>query len=399
MTANIGVNYNIKTTNYMSRIILIISLINMGFFSLSGQNILVDKNATEKAKGLYAFLWKIQNRDFTLLGHHDALAYGHGWRDSLEYSDVYSMVGAHPAVCSLDFGKIEHKDSLNINRIPFDKMREIVKYADKNGQVIMFCWHVDNPKTYKKGAKYPTGTSWDNSDNTVVREILTENSELNRVFKTWMDNLAEYIYTLKDDNDEPIPFIFRPWHEHTQEWNWWGQKCATDQEFISLWRFTVEYLRDIKEIHHMIYATSPQMDEIYENTKDRLTFRWPGDEYVDFLGMDCYHGRNHTALGSNLHELSELSEEKNKPCGITEIGIETVPYNKYFTQEMLPYINKNKLSLLVFWRNDDIMATHHFLPYKGHKAEIDFIEFCNSEKIILNDKIEVNRCGYSIKEK
>jgi mannan endo-1,4-beta-mannosidase len=382
----------------MRQTILIIFLICIGAFSLSGQNILADKNATEKTKDLYAFLWKIQNKNFTLFGHHDALAYGHGWRDRLGYSDVFSMVGTHPAVCSLDFGKIEHKDSININRIPFDKMREIVGYAYKNGQVIMFCWHVDNPKTYRKGAEYPVGTSWDNSDNAVVKEILTENSKLNILFKTWLDNLAEYIYTLKDDNGEPIPFIFRPWHEHTQVWNWWGRKCATDREFIGLWRFTVAYLRDVKEIHQMIYAISPQMDEIYENTKDRLAFRWPGDEYVDFLGMDCYHGRNYRALESNLHSLSELSGEKGKPCGITEIGLEGVPYDKYFTQEILPPIEKNKLSLFVFWRNDDIMATHHFLPYKGHKAETDFIEFCNSEKIVLNDEIEVNEYGFSMKK-
>lgn len=383
----------------MRQTILIIALIYMGFIPISGQNILADKNATEKTKDLYTFLWEIQNRDFTLLGHHDALAYGHGWRDSLGYSDVCSMVGTHPAVCSLDFGKIEHKDSININRIPFDKMREIVKYAYKNGQVIMFCWHVDNPKTYRKGAEYPIGTAWDNSDTTVVREILTENSEMNILFKIWLDNLAEYIYSLQDDNNKPIPFIFRPWHEHTQAWNWWGKKCVTDQEFIDLWRFTVEYLRDVKQIHNMIYALSPQMDEVYEDTKGRLTFRWPGDEYVDFLGMDCYHGRNHNALESNLHRLAELSEEKRKPCGITEIGIEGVPYDKYFTQEVLPYLNKNKVSLLVFWRNDDIMSGHHFLPYKGHKAESDFIEFCNSGKVILNSKIEVKECGYSIKEK
>ena len=362
---------------------------------------LVDENATEETKRLYEFLMNIQKNKSTLFGHHDALAYGHGWRDRLGYSDVYSMVGEHPAICSLDFGKIEHNDSLNINRIPFDKMREIVKYAHRRGQIITFCWHVDNPKTYKKDTTYPIGSSWDNRDNTVVREILTKGSEVNIIFKSWLDNLASYIYTLKDDNNEPIPFIFRPWHEHTQTWNWWGKKCATDQEFIELWRYTISYLKDKKGIHNMIYAISPQMDEVYENTKERLTFRWPGDSYVDFIGMDCYHGRNHAALNANLEALSQLSKEKCKPFGITETGIEGVPYDKYFTEEVLPYVTKYNPSLIIFWRNDDESLYHHYLPYKGHPAETDFIEFYKSENIYLeNDikQVKSNSCTKKIKQ-
>ncbi len=381
------------------RQLLLLLLFCVNLLLVHGQDVdLVDNKATRETKDLHAFLWDVQENNLTLFGHHDALAYGHGWRDRLGYSDVYSMVGEHPAVCSLDFGKIEHNDSLNINRIPFDKMREIVQYAYKRGQIITFCWHVDNPKTYDKNAAYPVGTSWDNSDDDVVREVLTENSELNLLFKTWMDNLADYIYTLKDENGEPIPFIFRPWHEHTQTWNWWGRKCATDEEFVELWRFTVEYLRDVKGIHNMIYAISPQMDEVYENTQERLTFRWPGDEFVDFIGMDCYHGRNHAALKSNLETLSKLSKEKGKPFGITEMGIEGVTYDKYFTREVLPYITNSNPSLLIFWRNDDESSNHHFLPYKGHPAEPDFIEFCDSDHIVLENGVIKNKQGYRIKK-
>lgn len=365
-----------------------------------GQNtVLVDKDATAKTKNLYEFLWDIQNNNLTLLGHHDALAYGHGWRDNLGYSDIYAMTGEHPSICSLDFGKIEHNDSLNINRIPFDKMREIVKYAYRRGQVITFCWHVDNPKTYNKNEAYPIGTSWDNTDETVVREILTENSDLNMLFKTWMDNLATYIYTLKDDDGEPIPFIFRPWHEHTQTWNWWGRKCASDQEFIDLWKFTVNYLRDVKNIHNIIYAISPQMDEVYEDAKARLMYRWPGDAYVDFMGMDCYHGRNHAALKANLEALSQLSREKCKPFGITETGIEGVTFKKYFTKEVSPYILDYSPSMLIFWRNDDLSEHHHFLPYTGHPAAFDFIEFSNLRNIVLEKGIGKNKEGYFIKNK
>ncbi len=102
----------------MRQLNYLILFLCMAFIPVQGQELnLVDINATENTKELYRFLWEVQDNDQTLFGHHDALAYGHGWRDSLGYSDVYSMVGDHPALCSMDFGKIEHNDVLNINRI------------------------------------------------------------------------------------------------------------------------------------------------------------------------------------------------------------------------------------------------------------------------------------------
>jgi len=353
------------------------------FQHILAQSKLTDSNSLPSVQALYDYLMFIQNSGKVLLGHHDALAYGHSWRDDLGRSDVKDITGSHPAVCSIDLGKIEHGAAVNINRIPFDKMREIIQYAHRRKQVIMICWHVDNPKTYSPGSRYPVGTSWDNSDTTVVREILQEGSVMNIKFKGWMDNLAEYIFTLKDDDGNPIPFIFRPWHEHTQEWNWWGAKCATDEEFVELWKFTIRYLRDTKGINQMMYAISPQMDFVYPNTKKRLTFRWPGDEWVDFIGIDCYHGRNKEAFASNVKHLSELAQEKNKPCGVTETGIEGVGYPHYFSEEVLPVLEKNKMSMIVFWRNDDRSVRHHFISYKGHDSEVDFKKFCESPIILL----------------
>ncbi len=363
-------------------IIICLALLGVNAIAVAQRlSVATDPDATPETVDLYNYLFNIQ-KAYTLLGHHDGLAYGHGWRDELGKSDVKMMTGSQEAVCGLDFGKIEHGHTININRVPFDKMREIVKYAYKQRQVIMICWHVDNPKTYKEGEAYPAGTSWDNSDNTVVRDILREGSEMNIRFKGWMDRLADYIKTLKDDNGTPIPFIFRPWHEHTQTWNWWGRKCATQEEFIGLWKFTVGYLRDHHGIHNMIYAISPQMDTEGLTKQDYL-FRWPGDEYVDFLGMDCYHGRKWKAFENNVENMSELSEEKRKPCGVTETGIEGVKYPAYFTEEILPTLKKNEVSFIVFWRNDDEMENHHFLPFKGDVAHKDFVKFCKDPKILL----------------
>lgn len=337
---------------------------------------LVDKNATEETKALYSQLWKIQSVG-TMFGHHESLAYGRSWKDELGRSDVKEIVGDYPAVYSSDFSKVEQGYDTNINGVSFETVRMTMQEARRRGEVITMCWHVDNPLT--------GGDSWDNSSNQVAKEILTEGSEVNIKFKSWLDKLADFNATLTDDNGNLIPIIFRPFHEHTQTWSWWGRSATTQQEFIALWKFTVDYLRDTKGVHNFIYAISPQMDSPL--SKEDLLFRYPGDDYVDFLGMDCYHGTNTAAFMQNLRNLSLLSQEKKKPSGVTETGIEGIrkgdgsEYSDYWTKEMLTPLVGRKVSLVVMWRNqyDPTGSGHHFYgPWADHSSAADFVKFYES---------------------
>ncbi len=149
--------------------------------------------------------------------------------------------------------------------------------------------------------------------------------------------------------------MFRPYHEHTQTWSWWGRTCTTQAEFIAFWQFTVDYLTKEKGVHNLIFAISPQLDGV--GSVDNLLYRWPGDDYVDFIGMDSYHGTNTNALSTNVKNLALLSKEKKKPCGVTETGIEGVrdgsgeEYRKYWTDQILTPIIGKEISLVVMWRN------------------------------------------------
>lgn len=335
---------------------------------------LLDKNATEETKALYSQLWKIQSVG-TMFGHHDDLIYGREWMTEPGRSDVKEVCGDYPAVFSVDFAEI--MDDRHVGNTFNEHRRRAIIEARRRGEVITAPAHLNNPLT--------GGDSWDNSNNTVVRQILEEGSEVNIKFKGWLDNLAAFANELKDDEGKLIPVVFRPFHEHTQTWSWWGKSCTTQQEFIGLWKFTVEYLRDTKGVHNFIYAISPQMDSPL--TKESLLFRYPGDGYVDFLGMDCYHGTNTQAFSQNMRNLMLLSQEKKKPCGVTETGIEGIrkndgsEYSDYWTKEMLMPLIGRKVSMVVMWRNkyDPSHGGHHFYgPWAGHSSAADFVKFYES---------------------
>jgi len=323
---------------------------------------IVDKNATAETKALYANLWTIQ-KIAPMFGHHDYPAYGVGWRDIDGASDVKSLCGDHPALYSADLSGIELGETVNVNNISFDRLRILIKQCHARGGVVMLCWHQHNPLT--------GGNSWDNTK--VVDKILIEGGALNIKYKSWLDNVASFIQTLKDDNGKFIPLIFRPLHEHTQTWNWWGSGATSDTEFIALWRLIVNYLRDTKGVHNLLYVISPQLDLNYgAGTTDRLLYRWPGDEYVDILGMDCYHGTNSAAFASNLAYLSALSSKKKKPAGVTETGIPSGRASDYWMRQISDPIKGVNCSMVVMWRNES--ESHAYGPYPGDNSAGDFIK-------------------------
>ncbi len=353
----------------MKRILLCILLLSLGTATAAaaGKRMkapkkttlkMVDPDATPETKALYANLW-CMGFEGVMFGHHDYPSYGIGWRGDAGRSDVKDLVGSHPAVYSLDMAGID------------DRKIQFVREAHERGGVCMLVWHQSNPLTEGPGTKYPVGTAWDNTK--VVDRILTEGSEMNIKYKARLDKVAEAFRKMVDKEGRPIPVIFRPLHEHTQTWNWWGRSATTHEEFVAFWRFIVSYLRDTKEIHNVIYAISPQMDTLYDDAVGRILFRWPGDEWVDFVGMDCYHGLRTEAFVANVRAMSEVRERVHKPVGVTETGLENDHKADYWTEDVLPALRDQPCTMVVAWRNDN--PRHAYGPYPSDSTAEDFKRF------------------------
>ena len=327
---------------------------------------LTDKNATSQTKALYSNLWAIQEKGF-MFGHHDDLFYGRRWYNIPGGSDTKDVAGDYPAVLSIDFAPI--MDDRFQSEAPANDIRErVCKEAYNRGMVITACLHLNNPLT--------GGDSWDNSSDQVVTEILKQDSPTQLKFNIWLDRLADFALNLKGADGANIPVILRPFHEHTQSWSWWGSTCTTSGQFIALWQYTIDYLKDEKGVHNFIYAISPQMDSA-KKVED-FYYRWPGDDYVDFLGMDSYQGINNNVFVNNLRALSSAAMNKKIPSGVTETGVEGFSKADYWTTNILAPMTGRKVSMVITWRNKYDPAeegSHYFSVFKGHVSERDFITF------------------------
>ena len=331
---------------------------------------IVDKNATPETKALFANLWAVADKGW-MFGHHDDLWYGRYWYNEAGGSDTKAVCGDYPGVFSVDFGEImdeRHNNSENAIR------RRVILEARERGEVILACMHLNNPKTGNSSWLEYEGDK--EAAKKAAKEILTDGTATRAKFLSWLDRCADFALNLKDARGNLVPVIFRPFHEHTQSWSWWGTECTTDSEFIALWQLTVKYLRDTKGVHNFLYAISPQMDGVYSDTKGRLLFRWPGDDWVDFIGMDCYHGTNNKAFESNLQALEALSQEKRKPCGVTEDGKESFTEVDFWTQHLTGPLGAKRISLVTMWRNKYVgnneSDKHYYSVYPGHPSEADF---------------------------
>jgi mannan endo-1,4-beta-mannosidase len=343
----------------------------------------VDPDATAETKALFRNLDQIR-KTHVLFGHQDDLAYGVHWVAEPGRSDVYEVAGAYPAVFGWEIGHIELDSARNLDRVDFANLKGWIREAYERGGVNTISWHLNNPVN---GA-----SSWDKT--VTVPHILPGGSH-HDVFLTYMDRLAAFLDDLRTADGTPIPVIFRPWHEQTGGWFWWGSESTSPEEYIALYRFTVEYLRDTKGLRHLLYAWSPNSPSDYGYENFLLTY--PGDAYVDVMGFDDYWslaGREDgvKVMTAHLRFLVETAEARGKIPALTETGLEAVRDSTWFTQKLLASIQGDpvapRIAYALVWRNSNATVDrkdHYYAPYPGHPAAADFVRFRNDPLILFAD--------------
>lgn len=346
---------------------------------------LANKNVTKETKELYCFLSKLAASDSIMLGHQDALAYGHGWYKENGRSDVKRITGDYPAVVGWELGHLELGAAYNLDSVYFSDMQSYIKETYKRGGITTCSWHGDNIVT--------GNDAWDCGQNTVVKSILP-NGENHEKYLVWLDRLAVFFNSLKDDEGKAIPVVFRPYHENTGDWFWWCAEQCTPDEYKQLWIMTFDYLTNIKNVNNLIYAYSPA------SLKDELYFleRYPGDEYVDVIGFDTYvHGNDAKALEEytismqkSLDVVTKYAQAHNKVAVIGETGMEGIPETTYFTETVYPMVTVYDIAWVLFWRNswEGDKPNHHYLPFEGHTSAPDFKEFADKPEILLNNDLK-----------
>lgn len=329
-------------------------------------------NRTPETENLLSNLKKSSSQG-VMFGHHDDTVYGIGWEGDEGRSDVNSVCGDYPAVISFDLGELELGNEANLDKVPFAKIRQEIVNQYQRGGMVSLSWHARNPKT--------DGDAWDVSDTTVVKSIL-RGGEHHRKFAGWLDGVADFLLSLQTTDGTKVPVLFRPWHEHTGSWFWWGEKLCTPEEYKALWRMTVESLQ-AKGVDNALYAYSPGAEP--QDTAQFLK-RYPGDELIDVLGFDTYQFDRDVFLAGVDRMLAitdSVAQAHDKVIAVTEIGYEGIPDDKWWTGTLLPALEKYPVAYVLVWRNAREKVTHYYAPYPGQASATDFVEFYKNPRTLF----------------
>lgn len=333
---------------------------------------LADANATPETKALFYHL-KALSKEHTLFGHQHATEYGHGWSGDPDRSDVKSVTGSHPAVIGVDFSGFTGHSPEETEKVKASVRKTVVDTYNRGG-VITVAWHFNNPVS-------AGGFYWKDSVSEPAVKYIIPGGKAHDQYKSILQSIAQWANNTKGADGKRVPMIFRPFHELDGGWFWWGAPHCTRDEIVSLWRFTVSYLRDSLQVHNFIYAFSP--DNRFTTEAEYLD-RYPGDAFVDLVGVDDYgdmgrDGYHLDAATKKLTIVSDYALKHGKLAAFTETGLESLPNPNWWNDVLLRVMRSGNLQLcyVLVWRNDQTSPTHYYAPFPGHSSVPDFIRFYN----------------------
>ncbi len=318
----------------------------------------------------------VKNGQF-YFGHHDDTAYGHEWKYEAGRSDVKDVTGEYPGLMNWDLGMIELDSTRNLDGVPFKFIAEEIAAQDARGGINAISWHLRNPLS--------GGDSWDVSASPLQQ--LQENTALADTLDLWIGKVADFIGGLQDADGNRIPVIFRPWHENSGTWFWWGAGNSTPEQYKEVWKRT-RRIFDEKGIDNVVWAYSP--DRV--PSMEQYLATYPGDELVDILGCDIYHfggadnaDQYRASVSGLLPHIAEEASKRGKLMAFTETGLESVGMDKWYTEVLLPLVSDLPVAYVCVWRNanQEEKPEHFYAPYPGHAAEADFKEFHDNNKTIF----------------
>jgi mannan endo-1,4-beta-mannosidase len=351
--------------------------------SFSQKNKLIDRSATIETKNLYHNLQKLSKKHI-LFGHQHATQYGHGWFGDDNRSDVKSVTGSHPAVIGVDFSGLSGRTDTMIEKEKIS-LRKTIADTYNRGGITTVAWHFNNPVS-------PTSFYWNDSTAVAAVKSIIPGGYYHEKYKSILRTIGDLAKSITGNDGKIVPMIFRPYHEFDGDWFWWGKAHCTINEFTSLWRFTVSYLRDSLGVHNFIYAFSP--DCKFNNEQEYLE-RYPGDEWVDIVGVDNYadfgrNGKYNLQRGVKLLKIvSDYSQKVGKLAAFTETGLETITNPTWWTEILLKSLQSEKMKLVyvLVWRNDVKSPTHFYAPFPGQASEADFIKFYNDPYTLFENDL------------
>ena len=178
---------------------------------------------------------------------------------------------------------------------------------------------------------------------------------LSGAYNSYIDEVSAVL------KESPTPIIVRLAHEmNLQQYAWGAQKenydAKSPERFQKLYRYTVQRVRKIVSKETVLFAFNPNNDSVPATPWNTIARYYPGDAYVDILGIDGYNWGETVKTASwvsqwqtpaelfdrSLVELRNLAP--HKPVYIFETAsVGTQEQKQVWLQQLLTYGAEKKI--------------------------------------------------------
>lgn len=267
---------------------------------------LSNPNADENTRRLYKFLCDIYGK-YSLTGQ-----FADEGRASDEYKSIQFATNENFAVLGLDMMNYTLVNQENgANGISVEVAHDFYHNA---GGIVQMCWHWNTPIEYKKD-----GSNWWNTfyaENTTLDLDKIMNGEDPVGYDLLMEDIDNIASELKRLRDDGVPIIWRPLHEASGGWFWWGD--CSPETYIKFWKTMHDRMTNEHGLTNLIWMWNGQNKDWY-----------PGDKYVDIVSWDIYaEERDYSSYSGTFAEATACYDE-TKLIALSENGVVMDPDNMF----------------------------------------------------------------------
>lgn len=260
---------------------------------------LSNKDADYNAKALYQYLCEGYGKR-VITGQHDTVG------TNTETKRIYELTGHWPAIRFGDLMPITQENSTVSNEI------ELAEKWAAEGGIVSYMWHWADPIGGEK--YYSDETDFDLSKAVTAEDIaLLGMDELEKLC-TEKKISSECLAIIKDIDavsaelaklrDKGIAVIWRPLHEASNGYFWWGHD---PESYKWLWNLLYQRQTGYHKLNNLIWVWSAQNSGWYV-----------GDARCDMISADIYDQGNLSGHAERLAFLQKISSAK--PIVMSECG-------------------------------------------------------------------------------
>ena len=322
----------------------------------------INKNSTDMTKSVKKYLADVYGNK-VITGQFCSSG------TNTELNAIYMDTGRYSAIRCADLGIFtEHYDGADKNN-----ENEINTAAEwwKNGGLVSYSWYwyaptEDDPHIFTEITEFDLSDAVTDSDIALLdAESLAAYEQTGKISPECYDivrDIDTVASKLKLLAAQDVPVIFRPLPQAGNGWYWWGKDS---ESYLWLYKLIFRRFTEYHQLNNLIWVWNGESASFY-----------PGDDYVDVVGMDMYTDYD---ISGNARMIDAIKYTiKTKACALTECG--TIPNPDYIQRDNAYWL------WFALWRGDYIINSDGSISYDHcSKEEIDYAY--NNELYITLDEL------------